>query len=157
MVPSARNWAVLGRLHSQGPAAIVCHIHYVASCCFQEAFEGTTYFKCSCMHVYCSVCLQCSFISSLLQSATFWLCPGMPVWVSFTLEDSTACCLRDKQPLAAAVQQLTDRANLTAVLVNCCAPTAVAAAIPVLKQHLPSGKQATSFHCFRPWSSYILR
>jgi hypothetical protein len=68
------------------------------------------------------------------------LAAGKPTWVSFTLEDSTAACLRDKQPLAAALQQLHGHANLAAVLVNCCAPAAVTAAIPVLKQHAPAGE-----------------
>jgi homocysteine S-methyltransferase len=62
------------------------------------------------------------------------------VWVSFTLEDSTACRLRDKQPLAAAVQELvTQHASLDAVLVNCCAPAAVTAAMPVLKSCVAPG------------------
>lgn len=65
-----------------------------------------------------------------------------PAWVSFTLEDSTAACLRDKQPLTAALQQLQGHANLAAVLVNCCAPAAVTAALPVLKRHAPAGEVA---------------
>jgi homocysteine S-methyltransferase len=67
------------------------------------------------------------------------LLAGKPVWVSFTLEDSTAACLRDKQPLATALQQLQGHTNLAAVLVNCCAPAAVTAAVPILKQHAPQG------------------
>lgn len=64
------------------------------------------------------------------------------MWVSLSLEDSTAVCLRDKQPLAAALQQLQQAhhsSNLSALLVNCCAPAAVTAAVPVLKQHAPAG------------------
>lgn len=63
------------------------------------------------------------------------------MWVSFTLEDSTRCCLRSKEPLAAAVKGLLGRqgSHLAAVLVNCCAPGAVTAALPVLKQHVPPG------------------
>jgi S-methylmethionine-dependent homocysteine/selenocysteine methylase len=60
--------------------------------------------------------------------------------VSFTLEDSTAACLRDGHHLSAALQQLQGCVNLAAVLVNCCAPAAVTAALPVLKLHAPPGQ-----------------
>lgn len=63
-----------------------------------------------------------------------------PVWVSFTLEDSNAARLRDKEPLALALQQLHGASNLAAALVNCCAAAAVSAAIPVLRQHVPKGE-----------------
>lgn len=64
---------------------------------------------------------------------------GKPVWVSFTLEDSTSCCLRSKEPLATAIHSISQHKHLAAVLVNCCAPGAVTAALPVLKQHAPPG------------------
>lgn len=71
------------------------------------------------------------------------------MWVSFTLEDSTAACLRDKQPLVVAFQQLQGNANLAAVLVNCCAPAAVTAAVPVLKQHAPQGAVSVDMHLYQ--------
>jgi S-methylmethionine-dependent homocysteine/selenocysteine methylase len=76
----------------------------------------------------------------LLLLLTLRLHAGKPVWVSFTLEDSTAACLRDKQPLAAAVQQLVGTSRVAALLVSCCAPAAVTAALPTLKQHAPAGE-----------------
>jgi S-methylmethionine-dependent homocysteine/selenocysteine methylase len=63
------------------------------------------------------------------------------VWVSFTLEDSIRCCLRSNEALATAVQSISQHAHLAAILVNCCAPDAVTAAVPVLKQHAPDGEQ----------------
>jgi S-methylmethionine-dependent homocysteine/selenocysteine methylase len=74
---------------------------------------------------------------------------GKPVWVSFTLEDSTRCCLRSEETLAAAVQSISQHAHLAAVLVNCCAPDAVTAAIPVLKQHVPDGEQPSLAYIWR--------
>jgi hypothetical protein len=68
------------------------------------------------------------------------LATGKPLWVSFTLEDSTAACLRDGQHLSDALQQLQGCINLAAVLVNCCASAAVTAALPVLRQHAPPGE-----------------
>jgi S-methylmethionine-dependent homocysteine/selenocysteine methylase len=67
-----------------------------------------------------------------------------PVWVSFTLEDSTSCCLRSSEPLAAAIQSIRQHAHLAAVLVNCCAPAAVTAALPVMKQHVPAGEHSNA-------------
>jgi S-methylmethionine-dependent homocysteine/selenocysteine methylase len=76
-----------------------------------------------------------------------WLRAGTPAWLSFTLEDSTAARLRSQQPLAAAVQQCVARhGNLAAVLVNCCAPAAVTAAMPLLKRALPAGDRAVVWH-----------
>eukprot|EP00775_Hariotina_reticulata_P011092 gene11091-biopygen12996 len=67
---------------------------------------------------------------------------GKPIWVSLTLEDSTASCLRSKEDLSDVVAQLTlhqQHPHLAALLVNCSAPAAVAAALPVLKRCAPKG------------------
>jgi hypothetical protein len=67
---------------------------------------------------------------------------GKPVWVSFTLEDSSAGCLRSKEILTNVVRRLTlhqQQPHLSALLVNCSAPAAVAAALPALKQCAPKG------------------
>ncbi|GBF99997.1 hypothetical protein Rsub_12724 [Raphidocelis subcapitata] len=62
---------------------------------------------------------------------------GKPLWVSFTLEDSPAVCLRSGEPLAGAARPLLRHPHLRALLLNCCAPGAVAAALPALRAAAP--------------------
>ncbi len=57
---------------------------------------------------------------------------GKPLWVSFTIEDSTRRVLRSHEPLEEAMQRLAMHRHVQAVLLNCCAPVAVTAALPVL-------------------------
>jgi S-methylmethionine-dependent homocysteine/selenocysteine methylase len=65
---------------------------------------------------------------------------GLPLWVSLTLEDSLGACLRSGESLADAVTSIKAAApHLRAVLVNCCAPAAVSAAMPLLKAAAPPG------------------
>lgn len=59
---------------------------------------------------------------------------GKPLWLSFSLEDSTAVRLRSREPLLEAIGQVQHHASnhLRALLLNCCAPGAVEAALPEL-------------------------
>lgn len=59
---------------------------------------------------------------------------GLPVWVSFSLEDSLDAVLRSKEPLVDALHRVWEGGPVDAFLVNCCCPEAVTAAIPILKQ-----------------------
>lgn len=63
---------------------------------------------------------------------------GKPLWVSFTLEDSTAAKLRSGEPLADAAAALASQPHLEALLVNCCAPAAASAALPALRAAAPA-------------------
>jgi S-methylmethionine-dependent homocysteine/selenocysteine methylase len=59
--------------------------------------------------------------------------------VSFTLEDSTAARLRSGEPLAGVAAALAGaHPHVEAVLVNCCAPAAVSAALPALRGAAPA-------------------
>ncbi|KAI8466981.1 MAG: Homocysteine S-methyltransferase [Monoraphidium minutum] len=64
---------------------------------------------------------------------------GKPLWVSFTLEDSTAARLRSGELLAAAAAAtaLLAAPHLEALLINCCAPQAASAALPALRAAAP--------------------
>jgi S-methylmethionine-dependent homocysteine/selenocysteine methylase len=57
--------------------------------------------------------------------------------VSFSLEDSPAARLRSGEPIAAAVAPLLKHPHLAALLLNCCAPAAVSAALPALRAASP--------------------
>lgn len=57
---------------------------------------------------------------------------GLPLWVSFSLEDSLDKRLRSKEPLVDAVHKVQECAEIEAILLNCCAPEAISAALPAL-------------------------
>eukprot|EP00877_Chromochloris_zofingiensis_P001387 jgi/Chrzof1/11249/Cz05g29120.t1 len=80
-----------------------------------------------------------STIAEAVAVAEATACTGKPLWLSFTLEDSLDCCLRGKETLQEALAKMSSYAHLQAVLVNCCAPAAVTAALPVLKEHVRNG------------------
>ncbi|KAF6260359.1 Homocysteine S-methyltransferase [Scenedesmus sp. NREL 46B-D3] len=103
----------------------------------QQEYSQTARALCADVDVFLAETLSTVAEADAALQATAQL--GKPVWVSFTLEDSTSCCLRSKESLAAAVHSISQHAHLAAVLVNCCAPGAVTAALPVLKQHAPWG------------------
>lgn len=64
---------------------------------------------------------------------------GKPVWVSFTLQDNLRAVLRSGETLQKAVGAVVELPGVEAVLVNCCAPQAVAAALPVVQKAVPAG------------------
>ena len=74
---------------------------------------------------------------------------GKPWWLSYTLEDSPRALLRSGEPLDGAIQAVAALRGLEAVLVNCCAPQAVTAAMPTLRaatpMHLQVGAYANGF------------
>ncbi|DBB01848.1 hypothetical protein WJX77_005649 [Trebouxia sp. C0004] len=74
---------------------------------------------------------------------------GKPFWVSWTLEDSEHARLRSGESLQEAVKLVQSLPGLQAVLVNCCAPQAINAALPVLRaatpDHVQVGASANGF------------
>lgn len=76
---------------------------------------------------------------------------GKPWWISFTLDDSITdgICLRSGEVLADVLQTILDLPGLDAVLVNCCSPKAVTAAVPLLRktvtEDIPIGGYANGF------------
>ncbi|KAL0044683.1 hypothetical protein WJX82_005442 [Trebouxia sp. C0006] len=74
---------------------------------------------------------------------------GKPFWVSWTLEDSEHARLRSGESLQEAVKLVQSLPGLQAVLVNCCAPQAITAALPVLRaaapDHVQVGASANGF------------
>jgi S-methylmethionine-dependent homocysteine/selenocysteine methylase len=59
---------------------------------------------------------------------------GKPFWVSLTCQDDQAGLLRSGEPLQKALFQLMATPQ-QAVLINCCAPHAIANALPLVSQH----------------------
>ncbi|MGA1624890.1 MAG: homocysteine S-methyltransferase family protein [Prochlorothrix sp.] len=64
---------------------------------------------------------------------------GKPIWVAWTLEDTRSSRLRGGEALGDACQALL-KAPVEALLVNCCAPESIAAAMPELAQFAPTVK-----------------
>ena len=58
----------------------------------------------------------------------------LPVWVSFTLEDSLEARLRSGESLMESVWKLMETVAVDAVLVNCSAPATCSAALKRLQE-----------------------
>jgi S-methylmethionine-dependent homocysteine/selenocysteine methylase len=72
------------------------------------------------------------------------LSAGKPVWIAMTVDDQDGTRLRSGEHLAEAVAAVADHAD--AVLVNCSAPEAVPAALPILAASArPFGAYANGF------------
>lgn len=70
---------------------------------------------------------------------------GRPVWLSVTVDDEDGAKLRSGEPVA-ALGPILAAGGATAVLANCSAPEAMAAALPVLAAFgLPFGAYANGF------------
>ncbi len=70
---------------------------------------------------------------------------GKPVWLACTVDDEDGGKLRSGEPLSEAAQIATDL-GASAVLVNCSAPEAIAAALdPLAGTGLPYGAYANGF------------
>lgn len=54
---------------------------------------------------------------------------GLPVWLSFTLEDSLEGKLRSGEDLVEATRAVLKDAKIDAILLNCCAPQTCTAAL----------------------------
>lgn len=68
---------------------------------------------------------------------------GLPVWLSLTVSDTDGTKLRSGEPLEEALEVV---ATAQAVLINCSAPEAVTAAMPIIaKVGLPFGGYANAF------------
>ncbi|MGD1880964.1 MAG: homocysteine S-methyltransferase family protein [Paracoccaceae bacterium] len=69
---------------------------------------------------------------------------GLPVWLAFTVDDEDGSRLRSGEPLQEAVS--IAMAGADAVLVNCSAPEAIPASLPILQSSsLPFGAYANAF------------
>jgi len=70
---------------------------------------------------------------------------GRPVWLSVTLDDEDGTRLRSGEPVA-GVAEVAFRGNAAALLANCSAPEAMAAALPQFRRSgLPFGAYANGF------------
>ena len=89
--------------------------------------------------------------SALLQAAQG---RGKPVWIALTLQDHGSCNLRGGASLSDALAGLGD-AQPDAILINCCTPDSVSAALPTLRASgLPYGGYANGFVEIPPhWAS----
>lgn len=64
---------------------------------------------------------------------------SLPWYMSWTLEDSQRGLLRSGERLQDAVAAVAELPGLEGVLVNCCSPQAVTAALPILAAAAPPG------------------
>ncbi|KAI3429263.1 hypothetical protein D9Q98_005360 [Chlorella vulgaris] len=100
------------------------------------------------LKLHCDV-LLCETLATCTEgvaAATAASAAGLPFWVSWTLEDrSDAALLRSGESLQDAVAAVAEFPGLEAVLVNCCSPPAVAAALPVLQEAAPPGVMVGGF------------
>ncbi len=70
---------------------------------------------------------------------------GKPIWLSLTLDDHGATDLRGGESLAGVIEDLGE-ATPDALLINCCTPDSIAAALPKLgASGLPFGAYANGF------------
>lgn len=90
-------------------------------------------------HVDLLLCETVSGVQEGLAAATAASVSGKPWWISFSLEDNESALLRSGEALQDAVEAVRDLPGLEALLVNCCAPAAVRAALPVLHATAPQG------------------
>lgn len=80
----------------------------------------------------------CSSISSSARGA------GLPIWVAFTLEDSKRAVLRSGEALAGAASWAASEPAVSAILLNCCAPQAISAALPQVQAAKEASQRAQS-------------
>jgi len=70
---------------------------------------------------------------------------GCPTWLSFSLEDNLNACLRSKEPLIDAINEVLD-IGVEAILLNCSLPEAMSAAMDTLNSNFNSvGVYANGF------------
>ncbi len=74
------------------------------------------------------------------------LATGLPVWLSWSIEDSGSTRLRSGEPIAAAWRDVAE-SGIDAVLLNCSPPEAISRALPELLavSTLPVGAYANAF------------
>lgn len=93
--------------------------------------------------------LLCETLSCRLEAraaAVAALETGLPVWLSWSIDDAGAACLRSGEPIESAWQDVAGL-GLAAVLLNCSPPEAISRALPVLLSlsDLPVGAYANAF------------
>jgi homocysteine S-methyltransferase len=93
------------------------------------------------------LCETMSTTAEALAAATAAAATGRPVWVAFTIVDALtpAPALRGGEALANAAAAVAAVPGVEALLVNCCAPQAVTAALPVLRAAAPAGMRVGGF------------
>lgn len=95
--------------------------------------------------------LLCETMSSAAEArAAAWAAgrTGKPVWVSWTLHEDRSGRLRSGETLAVAAAALADL-GVSALLVNCCAPESISAAMPELVK-IAAGRSGGYANQFRP-------
>lgn len=84
------------------------------------------------------LCETLSSTAETMAAASVAGMSGKPFWVSWTLEDSEHARLRSGESLQKAVGVVENLPGLQAVLLNCCAPQAITAALPLLRELVPA-------------------
>ena len=70
---------------------------------------------------------------------------GLPAWIAFTVDDQDGTRLRSGESLIDAAKAVVD-IGVDAILINCSAPEAITAAMPILAQQgIPFGGYANGF------------
>lgn len=77
------------------------------------------------------ICETMSHSTEALAAAEAATESGKPVFVAFTLDDDREACLKSGEPLA-SVCELLRALRPEGILVNCCLPERISAAVPVL-------------------------
>lgn len=97
-------------------------------------------------HVDLFICETMSCISEARAAVTAAVSTGIPVWLSWSIEDSGAANLRSGEPIGEAWADVAER-GISAVLLNCSPPEAISSALPALASlsHLPFGAYANAF------------
>jgi homocysteine S-methyltransferase len=92
--------------------------------------------------ILCETVASIAHARAVLEGA---LVAGKPVWVSFTVDDEDGSRLRSGEPVAEAAE-VARLGGAVALLANCSAPEAMAAALSALKgAGLPFGAYANGF------------
>ncbi len=92
------------------------------------------------------ICETMSSAAEALAAATAASETGKPVWVSWTLDEDRSGHLRSGESVAKAAEAIA-HLPVSAFLANCCAPEAIAAAMPALASigRGPAGGYANAF------------
>lgn len=91
------------------------------------------------------LCETMSSIREAEAAATAAKESGLPVWLSFSLEDTTSGCLRSGEPLESALRAVA-KINSDAVLLNCSVPESIDSAIDILLNNVAvAGAYANGF------------
>jgi S-methylmethionine-dependent homocysteine/selenocysteine methylase len=92
------------------------------------------------------ICETMSCITEARAAVTAAVSTGIPVWLSWSVEDSGAANLRSGESIVKAWADVAD-AGISAALLNCSPPEAIGKALPVLVSlsNLPVGAYANAF------------